>query len=41
MPGIFTLYNALLGTEAQILERHPHSGYSETTSMFPPEETQR
>jgi len=31
-----TLYNALLGTEAQILERHPHSGYSETTSYVPP-----
>ena len=40
MPVSSTLYNALLGTEAQILERHPHSGYSETTLMFP-EETQR
>jgi len=31
-----TLYNALLNTEARILERHPHSGYSETTSYVPP-----
>lgn len=31
-----TLYNALLRTEAEILERHPHSGYSETTSYVPP-----
>ncbi|MGQ9472545.1 MAG: VanW family protein [Candidatus Caldatribacteriaceae bacterium] len=31
-----TLYNALLQTEAQILERHPHSGYSPTTSYVPP-----
>ncbi len=31
-----TLYNALLGTEAEILERHPHSGYSPTTSYVPP-----
>lgn len=31
-----TLYNALLNTEAQILERHPHSGYSEATSYVPP-----
>jgi vancomycin resistance protein YoaR len=31
-----TLYNALLATEAQILERHPHSGYSPTTSYVPP-----
>ncbi|MBC7217306.1 MAG: VanW family protein [Candidatus Caldatribacterium sp.] len=31
-----TLYNALLATEAEILERHPHSGYSPTTSYVPP-----
>ncbi|MEN3185179.1 MAG: VanW family protein [Atribacterota bacterium] len=31
-----TLYNALLHTEAEILERHPHSGYSPTTSYVPP-----
>lgn len=31
-----TLYNALLGTEAEILERHAHSGYSPTTSYVPP-----
>ncbi len=31
-----TLYNALLSTDVQILERHPHSGYSETTSYVPP-----
>jgi vancomycin resistance protein YoaR len=31
-----TLFNALLKTEAEILERHPHSGYSETTSYIPP-----
>ncbi|MCX7668170.1 MAG: VanW family protein, partial [Atribacterota bacterium] len=30
------LYNALLYTEAEILERHPHSGYSPTTSYVPP-----
>lgn len=31
-----TLYNALLGTEAEILERHPHSGYAPTTNYVPP-----
>ncbi|MEN3184399.1 MAG: VanW family protein [Atribacterota bacterium] len=31
-----TLYNALLGTEAEILERHAHSGYSPTTNYVPP-----
>ncbi len=31
-----TLYNALLRTEAKVLERHPHSGYSFTTSYVPP-----
>ncbi len=31
-----TLFNALLRTEAQILERHPHSGYSKATSYIPP-----
>lgn len=31
-----TLYNTLLQTEAQILERHSHSGYSPTTSYVPP-----
>lgn len=31
-----TLYNALLRTEAEILERHPHSGYSPTTNYVPP-----
>lgn len=31
-----TLYNALLQTEAEILERHPHSGYSPTISYVPP-----
>jgi len=31
-----TLYNALLRTEAEILERHPHSGYSPITAYVPP-----
>ena len=31
-----TLYNALLKTNVEIIERGPHSGYSETTSYVPP-----
>lgn len=31
-----TLYNALLLTEAQIVERHPHSGYYPETAYVPP-----
>lgn len=31
-----TLYNALLRTEAEILERHPHSGYASITAYVPP-----
>jgi len=31
-----TLYNALLFTEAEVLERYPHSGYSPTTAYVPP-----
>lgn len=31
-----TLYNALLRTEAEILERHPHSGYAPITAYVPP-----
>ncbi|MDK2897445.1 MAG: hypothetical protein PWP04_1565 [Candidatus Atribacteria bacterium] len=31
-----TLYNAILYTEAKVIERHPHSGYSATTSYVPP-----
>ncbi len=31
-----TLYNSLLRTEAEILERHPHSGYSPITAYVPP-----
>ncbi len=31
-----TLYNALLFTAAEILERYPHSGYSPTTAYVPP-----
>jgi|GEM_PF-572709 len=31
-----TLYNTLLASGGEIVERHPHSGYSETTSYVPP-----
>jgi len=33
---VSTLYNALLLTEAQIIERHPHSGYYPETAYVPP-----
>lgn len=33
---VSTLYNALLLTEAQIVERHPHSGYYPETAYVPP-----